>query len=72
MSSIMTAFFCAARARGPAGCAREQPVAAAPSGDGSGTTFEMTPAIGVATGATFVVALGIMAIIACGIACAGS
>lgn len=71
MRSVTMAFFCAVLALAPVGCASRQ-TAAAPSENASGTTFEMTPAIGVATGATFVVALGIMAIIACGIACAGS
>ncbi len=72
MRTVTIALFCGALALAPAACTRQEaPVAATPAAAGA-TTFEITPAIGVATGVTFVVALGIMAIVACGIACAGS
>jgi len=70
MRCMSTAFLCATLALASAGCADREAVATGPEDAPPGATFEVTPAVAAASGATFVVALGIMAIIACGIACA--
>lgn len=71
MRSICSALVCVTLILGPSGCATQpvSPVAPAPA-EQSDTRFEVTPGVAVATGATFALALGIAAIIACGIACA--
>lgn len=72
MRAAPVAFLCASLAFATAACTQQQTRVASTSAEASETTFEVTPAVGVATGATVVIALGIMAIVACGIACAGS
>jgi hypothetical protein len=52
----------------PAGCAQREAASTSPAV--SQTNFEVTPAVAATTGVTAVVALGVMAIIACGVACA--
>jgi hypothetical protein len=52
----------------PAGCAQREAASTSPAV--SQTNFEVTPAVAATTGATAIVALGILAIVACGIACA--
>ncbi len=71
MRNICTALVCTALILGPSGCATQSapPITTAPV-EQSETRFEVTPGVAAATGATLVVALGITALIACGIACA--
>lgn len=66
MRILSTALICATIALAPAGCAQRETAATT---DAPETTFEVTPPVAIATGATAIVGLGLMAIIACGIIC---